>query len=108
MTDAARRAEIESIEGRIEQLADEANACRKYIAASRIAALAGGALALAALIGIIGFDPLTFFGGVTLAIGGIVFYGSNTSTLGEKLDMIREAEAQRAELISGIGLRLVE
>lgn len=108
MTDAARRAEIEAIEDRIEHLADDANACRKYIAASRFAAFGGGALAVASLVGLIGFDPLTFFGGLTLAIGGIVVYGSNTSTLGEKLELIREAEAQRAELISGIGLRLVE
>jgi len=108
MTDAARRTEIESIEERIEQLAEQANACRKLIAASRIAAIAGGALAFAALTGIIGFDPLAFFGGLTLAIGGIVFYGSNTSTLAEKRELIHEAEARRAELIGGIGLRLVE
>jgi hypothetical protein len=43
----------------------------------------------------------------TLIIGGIVFYGSNTSTLEEKLTQLREVEAKRAELIGAIRLRVV-
>lgn len=107
MTDAARTAEIERLEERIERLAEEAGACRKFITASRFAVAGGGGLALATLTGLVMFDPLALFGGLTLLIGGIVFYGSNTSTLAEKDAAIREAEAQRAELIAGIGLRLV-
>lgn len=108
MTADARTAEIEKLEERIEHLAEEAAGCRKLMTVSRMAIGGGAAMAAGTLTGLLQFDPLLLFGGVTLIIGGIVFYGSNSSTLVEKLDAIRDADARRADLISSIGLRLVE
>jgi hypothetical protein len=99
--------EIEKLEARIEELAEQADACRKLILGSRIAMMIGFAWILATLIGVLRMDALQLVTILTLIIGGIVFYGSNTSTLEQKLEMIRALEAKRAELIGAIKLRVV-
>jgi hypothetical protein len=99
--------EIEKLEARIEELAEQADACRKLILGSRIAIMIGFGWILAALIGVLRMDALQLVTILTLIIGGIVFYGSNTSTLEQKLEMIRALEAKRAELIGAIKLRVV-
>jgi hypothetical protein len=40
-------------------------------------------------------------------LGGIVLYGSNLTTWRQTDDALRATEAERAELIGKIGLRLV-
>ena len=107
MSEDASVAEIEKLEERIEALAEEARACRKLILASRVAIILGFVWIGASLIGLARMDALQLVTILTLIIGGIVFYGSNTSTLDEKLEMIRQAEAKRAELIGAIRLRVV-
>lgn len=107
MDDDAHIAAIEKLEARIEALAEEANACRKLILASRVALILGFVWLVAALIGFMRMDALQLVTIFTLIIGGIVFYGSNTSTLEEKLALLRETEAKRAELIGAIKLRVV-
>ena len=99
--------EIEKLEARIEALAEEANACRKLILASRVAVIVGFVWIGAALVGVTRIDALQLVTMLTLILGGIVFYGSNTSTLEEKLALSRELEAKRAELIGAIPLRVV-
>jgi len=100
-------AEIQKLEERIEALSEEASACRKLILASRVAIIMGFAWVAAAFIGFASMDALQLVTILTLIIGGIVFFGSNMSTLEEKLQRIREAEAKRAELIGAIKLRVV-
>ena len=107
MHDDAHIAEIEKLEARIEALAEEANACRKLILASRVALIMGFVWIAASLVGLMRMDALQLVTIFTLIIGGIVFYGSNTSTLEEKLTQLREVEAKRAELIGAIRLRVV-
>jgi len=107
MSEEATVAEIEKLEQRIEELTEEAHACRKLITASRAAILIGVVWIGATMIGVTRMDALQFVTILTLIIGGIVFYGSNTSTLEQKLAMMREAEAKRAELIGAIRLRVV-
>lgn len=107
MSEEASVAEIEKLEERIETLNEEAHACRKLILGSRIALIAGFVWIATAMFGVTRLDALQLVTMLTLIIGGIVFYGSNTSTLEEKLAGIREAEAKRAELIGAIRLRVV-
>lgn len=107
MHDEAHIAEIEKLEARIETLAEEANACRKLILASRVALILGCVWIAASFIGLMRMDALQLVTIFTLIIGGIVFYGSNTSTLEEKLTQLREVDAKRAELIGAIRLRVV-
>ncbi len=107
MDDDAHIAEIEKLEVRIEALAEEANACRKLILASRVALIIGCVWIVASIVGVMRMDALQLVTIFTLIIGGIVFFGSNKSTLEEKLAQLREAEAKRAELIGAIRLRIV-
>jgi hypothetical protein len=107
MSDTAPTAEIERLESRIEELAEEANVCRKLILGSRVAIIVGFAWIAASLVGFVRMDALQLVTMLTLIIGGIVFYGSNKSTLEEKLAQTQALEAKRAELIGAIPLRLV-
>jgi hypothetical protein len=99
--------EIARLEERMEELAGVIASCRKIIFASR-AALAGGALLLAAmLLGAVGFDPLMMIAAITAVIGGIVLLGTNRSTLEQSSAALKSAEAERAALIGRIELRVI-
>ncbi len=108
MNDSAHINEIEKLEERIETLAEEINACRKLIVASQAAIIFGFVWVGASFIGVMRLDPLQLVTILTLIIGGIVFFGSNKSTLEQKQDMLRAMEAKRAELIGAIKLRIVQ
>jgi len=107
MTDDASTDEIAEIEARIEELAEVAERCRKFILASRIAIAAGAALLLVAVLGVFGAAQTAALGSIALVLGGIVSLGSNVSTLRQTESAIRAAEARRSELIGRIDLRLV-
>src|SRR5262249_22381579 len=98
---------ISRLEARIEELARTIERCRKIILAAKIAIGAGGALLLALMLGAIGFNPTAPVGGVAAAIGGIVAFGSNASTAKQAAADLEAAEAERAELIGQIDLRVV-
>jgi hypothetical protein len=108
MNDDVHIREIEKLEERIETLAEEINACRKLIFASRVAIILGFVWIAASFVGVLRLDPLQLVSILTLIIGGIVFFGSNSSTLEQKLEMLRETEAKRAGLIGEIKLRVVQ
>jgi hypothetical protein len=99
--------EISRIELQIEQLAATIERCRKIILASKIAIAVGGLLLSALLLGAIVFNPVAMVTGMTLAIGGIVVFGSNTSTLNQAAADLKAAETLRVELIGRIDLRVV-
>ena len=67
----------------------------------------GGAILVALMFGVIRFDALAMSLGIVGLIGGFVVSGSNRSTAQEAETQIAASEARRAELISGIGLRVV-
>jgi fatty acid desaturase len=109
VSDAADpRAEIERLEAQIEALAEKARSCRKLMVGARVAMALGGGWLIALMAGALWFDALRLVSAITLALGGLVVYGSNRSTLEETQAAIRAAEARRAALIGGIGLRLVQ
>jgi hypothetical protein len=107
MTEDDPTDEISEIEERIEALAEDAERCRKFILASKVAIGAGAALLLIAIVGLFGAGLTAFLGSIALMLGGIVSLGSNVSTLRQTEAAINAAEALRARLIGGIDLRLV-
>jgi enoyl-CoA hydratase/carnithine racemase len=107
LNEGDRREQIRRLEHRIEELAEAIEHCRKFVLMSKIAVAAGGALTLAMAFGVMWFDPTAMIAGITAVIGGAVLLGSNSSTWDEKAKALQAAEAERAELISEIDLRLV-
>jgi hypothetical protein len=80
MRDGDLREEILGLEAQIEELAETIESCRKIIQISK----------------------------AFIVVGGIVVLGSNWSTWQQSVSTLKAAEAQRAELISKIDLRVVE
>jgi hypothetical protein len=107
MTEDDPTDEISEIEARIEDLAEIAERCRKFILASKAAITGGVALLLVVLLGLLGAGQVAALGSIAMVLGGIVSLGSNISTLRQTDGAIRAAEARRAELIGRIGLRVV-
>ncbi|MBR1145691.1 hypothetical protein [Bradyrhizobium sp. AUGA SZCCT0431] len=99
--------EISRIEARLEELAEAAERCRKYILASKAAIAGGAALLLVTMLGLLGFGQTAALGSIAMILGGIVSLGSNVSTLRQTEEAIGAAELLRSDLISRIDLRMV-
>jgi hypothetical protein len=99
--------EISRIEVRLEELAEAAERCRKYILASKAAIAAGAALLLVTMLGLLGAGQTAALGSIAMILGGIVSLGSNVSTLRQTEEAIGAAELLRSDLISRIDLRMV-
>jgi hypothetical protein len=108
MADDDVRDQISRLEGEIEELAESTERCRKFVLASKLAIVAGGLLLLALVVGAIRFDPAAMILAIAAIMGGIVGFGSNTSTARQNIDAMRAAEQRRAELIGQIGLRSID
>src|SRR5262249_18702850 len=107
MTEDNPTDEISEIEERIEALAEDAERCRKFILASKIAIGGGVALLLVTILGLFGAGGAAGLGSIALMLGGIVSLGSNISTLRQTDAAIHAAEALRSRLIGSIDLRVV-
>jgi len=107
MTEDDPTDEISELEARIEELAEVAERCRKFIMASKAAIAGGVALLLVAILGLFGVGQSAALGSIALMLGGIVSLGSNISTLRQTEAAISAAEARRADLIGRIDLRVV-
>lgn len=107
MDESDLREEIARLEDEIEERGRTIERCRKIILASKVAVAAGAILIVAMMLGLIAFDPMAMIGAIAAMVGGTVVFGSNTSTLQQTTTAMRAAEAQRAELIGKIDLRLV-
>jgi hypothetical protein len=108
MTEDDPTDEISAIEARIEELAEIAERCRKFILASKIAIATGVALPIIMMLGSIGASQVAALGSIALVLGGIVSLGSNVSTLRQTETAISAAEALRSELIGRIDPRVVD
>jgi hypothetical protein len=97
--------EIERLEEKIEELEVRIENCRKFMLAARIAIAGGAVLLIALLFGAIRFDPTLMAGGAAAVLGGIVVFGSNSSTAKETAAELAVVEADRAALIGQIELR---
>lgn len=98
--------EISRIEARLEELAETAERCRKFILASKAAIAIGGALLLVTMLGFLASIQV-FIAAIAAVLGGIVALGSNVSTLQQTTAAIGAAEALRSDLIDRIDLQLV-
>ena len=107
MTEDDPTDEISELEARIEEFAEVAERCRKFIMASKAAIAGGVALLLVAILGPFGVGQSAALGSIALMLGGIVSLGSNISTLRQTEAAISAAEARRADLIGRIDLRVV-
>jgi hypothetical protein len=102
------REQISELEVQIEKLADALERCRKTALASKAAMGLGGILMAATTLGVVTFDPMVMVAGLAALLGGVVVFGSNTSTANQLSEAMRSAEAQRAALIGRLDIRLVE
>ena len=102
------REAIARLEEHIEQLEAKLESCQKFAAASRFAMALGGVLLVGLMFGIIPFDPLALTGAMAAGLGGVVTIGSNNSTAKEAAAQLAAAEAERAELIGSIDLRVID
>ena len=107
MADGDLRDQIARLEADIEQLADGLERCRKVMLFSKVAIAAGAILVLAYFLGPIGFDPTILIGAIAAIVGGVVVFGSNSSTSKQTMAAMKDAEACKAELIDKIDLRTV-
>ncbi len=108
MDDRDPHDEIVRLEARIEQLTDRLENCRKFVLAGWLAAAAGFIVLIALLFGVIRFDPAVMACAAAALLGGLVAWGSNSSTANEATGEIAAAEAQRAALIGEIELRVID
>ncbi len=102
------RDEISDLEERVEGLAESLKRSQKIIRASKISIIIGGPWMAATLLGLLTFDPLAMMIAGTAIIGGIVLFGSTTTTARQTLAAMKDAEELRTELISDIELQVVE
>jgi len=107
MTEDDTTDEISRIEAQLEELAEVAERCRKFILASKAAIGGGVALLLMAMLGLLGANHVAALGSIAMMLGGIVSLGSNVSTLRQTEEAIGAAELLRSDLISRIELRTV-
>jgi hypothetical protein len=107
MADGDLHERIAQIESDIEQLAQTLEKCRKAILFSKVAIGAGAIWILAYLVGAIRFDPTMMIAAIAAVIGGVVFYGSNSSTSKEAAAAMKDAERLRVELIDRLNFHTV-
>jgi len=99
--------EIERLEAQIEDLTARIESCRKFILAARIAVIGGAVVLAALLLGIIWFDLAEMALAMAALLGGIVVWGSNSSTAKEAAAERAAAEGSRKALIGVMELRVV-
>jgi hypothetical protein len=100
-------ADIEDLEAHIEALAESIERCRKISFASKLLIGAGTLWLCLLLIGLVTFAPYALVAALAAIIGGIVLVGSNATTWEQTQAALRRAEAQRAEMIAHMPLRVV-
>jgi hypothetical protein len=99
--------DISRIEARLDELAEVAERCRKFILVSKAAIAAGVALVM--MLGLFGSpNQVAAIGSIAAVLGGIVSLGSNVSTLRQTMADISAAEVLRSDLIGRIDLRVVD
>jgi hypothetical protein len=107
LEDADPHEKIVRLEEHIEELAAKLESCRKFILVARIAVAGGGLVLAAMLVGAIRSDLGLMAASVASFLGGIVVWGSNSSTAKETAKEITAAESERTALIEQINPRVV-
>ena len=96
--------EIERLEIRIEELREAILRSRRLMLAGRAAAVAGPALFVCLMLGVLDFTPVRMIVALALAIGGVVLTGSSRSSTDELERSLTRTEAERRAAIDGAEL----
>ena len=107
VADSDLRNEILRLEERIDDLAEAMARSQRISQISKIAIVGGLIWILATILGVIAFVPSAVITAVAAMIGGVVLFGSTTTSTKETSAAMRATEAQRAELIGRMQLRVV-
>jgi hypothetical protein len=107
MVDSDLRDQITQLEADIEQLAETLERCRKAMLLSKLSIGVGAVWMLAYLVGAVGFVPAAMVGAIAAIIGGIVVFGSNSTTSKQTMEAMKDAETLRTRLIDRIDPRTV-
>ena len=94
MVDGDLRDQIARLESDIEQLAEGLERCRKAMLLSKGAIAAGGICILAYFLGI-RFDPTIVIGALAAIIGGVVVFGSNSSTSKQTMAAMKDRRGKK-------------
>jgi hypothetical protein len=95
---------IEALEREIDELRDAIARSRRLMTAGRVAAVAGPALLIALIFGLLGFSPARVLVALALLIGGIVLTGSSKSSTAQLEGSLAQAERERNAAIDALGL----
>lgn len=101
------RDDIDHIEARIEALTVSLERCRKISLFAKIVVTAGAVWFALLLLWIVSFGAAGFVAALSAVLGGLVLLGSNATTWQQTEAALHTAEAERAQLIGNIDLRLV-
>ena len=96
--------EIERLELQIEELREAIERSGRFALAGRASVVAGPALLVAILIGLVAFTPARVVIALALAIGGMVLSGSSRATTEELRRALTRVEAERNAAIDGLEL----
>jgi hypothetical protein len=107
MSNGEMHDQIEDLEARIESLAEIAESCRKWILLSKVALAIGGLLLSATVTGFIWLDLHMVLFAIAMVLGGIVWCGSNFSTLRRTEGEKAAAEKLRIQLIDQADLPFI-
>jgi hypothetical protein len=99
--------EVVHLEEHVEELAAKIESCRKFILAARIVVAGGGAVLAAIAAGAIRSEFEIMAAAIAALLGGIVVWGSNSSTAKEATKELAAAESDRAALIEPINPRVI-
>ena len=99
--------DLAQLEARIEALAESIERCRKISMAAKFAVAAGAVWFALMLLWIVSFGAAAFVAALSAVLGGLVLLGSNATTWEQTATALHAAEAERAQLIGSIDLRLV-
>ena len=99
--------EISRLEERIDDLAEAMARSRRISQISKIAIVGGSMWIFGTILGAVSFIPAAVITAMAAIIGGVVLFGSTTTTSKETLAEMQATEAQRAELIGRMQLRVV-
>ena len=101
------RDDIDQLEARIEALTASLEHCRKISLAAKFAVAAGAVWFALLLLWIVAFSAAAFVAALSAVLGGLVLLGSNATTWQQTAADLHAAEAERAQLIGSIELRVV-
>ena len=96
--------EIERLELQIEELREAIERSGRYALSGQGAAVAGPALLIGFVLGLVAFTPAWMILALALAIGGLVLMGSSRATTEELRRSLQRAEAERNAAIDALDL----